>query len=110
MAGQGLGFADRYNPLQTQSDTRTWTDLNHDNIAEDNEIGPSNNKTFGLPLLVRRPDADIGREYDWEYTAGIQHELVPGCGEQPCLTLVAIAAWISFGSVNAPRHAPQIAP
>jgi len=78
MAGQGLGFADRYNPLQTQSDRRTWTDVNHDNIAEDVEIGPSNNKTFGLPLLVRHPDPNIKREYDWEYSAAIQHELVQG--------------------------------
>src|SRR5262249_5416604 len=78
MAGQGLGFADRYNPLQTQSDRRTWTDVNHDNIAEAVEIGPSNNKTFGLPLLVRHPDPNINREYDWEYSAAIQHELVQG--------------------------------
>jgi hypothetical protein len=78
MAGQGLGFADRYNPLQIQADTRTWNDVNGDNIAQDNEIGPSNNKSFGLPLLVRHPDPNIAREYDWEYTAGIQHELVRG--------------------------------
>lgn len=78
MAGQGVGFAQRYNPLQAQSDTRTWTDKNTDDIAQDDEIGPSNNAAFGLPLLVRRPGADLGREYDMEYTAGVQHELVPG--------------------------------
>jgi hypothetical protein len=77
MAGQGVGFAQRYNPLQLQTDTRTWTD-NGDDIAQDIEIGPSNNRSFGLPILVRRPGDDLGREYDMEYTAGIQHELVRG--------------------------------
>jgi hypothetical protein len=78
MAGQGVGFAQRYNPLQAQSDLRTWTDPNGDDIAQDNEIGPPANASFGLPVLVRRPGEDLGREYDMEYTAGIQHELVPG--------------------------------
>ena len=78
MAGQTLGFAQRYNPLQLQSDTRRWTDLNNDNVAQDNEIGPSNNRSFGLPVLSLRPDADINREYDLEYSAGVQHELVTG--------------------------------
>lgn len=94
MAGQALSFAQRYNPLQIQADTRTWLDrdlipgtptpsglvlpTNGDNIAQDNEIGPSNNRSFGLPLQVRRPDPDIKREYDWEYTAGVQHEIALG--------------------------------
>jgi hypothetical protein len=87
MAGQGLSFAQRYNPMFFQLDTRSWTDkdlagralsTNGDNIAQDNEIGPSNNKAFGLPILQRHPDPDIKREYDWEYTGSLQHELVPG--------------------------------
>jgi len=78
MRGQTLGFAQRYNPLQLQSDTRTWNDLNRDNVAQDNEIGPSNNASFGLPLTTIRPDAGIQREYDLEYSAGVQHQLKPG--------------------------------
>jgi hypothetical protein len=78
MAGQALGFPERYNPLQTQSDTRTWRDLNSDNIAQDNEIGPSNNANFGLPVFTIRPDPDIQREYDLEYTSQLQHEVVRG--------------------------------
>ena len=76
MASQTLGFAQRYNPLQLQSDTRTWNDLNGDDVAQDHEIGPSNNTRFGLPVFTRQPDPDIAREYDWEYSAGIQHELI----------------------------------
>ncbi len=51
MAGQTLGYAQRYNPLRIQADTRTWRDTNGDNIAQENEIGPSNNLTFGLPVF-----------------------------------------------------------
>ena len=69
MAGQTTGFPARYNPLQLQSDTRTWRDTNGDNIAQDSEIGASNNAAFGLPVQTIRPDADIKREYDLEYTA-----------------------------------------
>jgi hypothetical protein len=78
MAGQTLGFAQRYNPLQLQSDIRTWNDANGDNVAQDAEIGPSNNARFGQPVQTRRPDPGIEREYDWEYSAVLQHELFRG--------------------------------
>ena len=64
-------FANRYDPLVLQSDTRNWSDCdflpgtstcstlvlptNGDGIAQDNEIGPSNNKNLGLSP-TRRPD------------------------------------------------------
>ena len=92
MAGQTLGFAQRYNPLQQQSDTRTWNDLNGDDVAQDNEIGPSNNRAFGLPTQTLRPDSDLRREYDLEYSAGIQHELVRGVS--------VTGAWYRRGTYN----------
>ena len=79
MAGQTLSYAQRYNPLRIQSDDRTWTDTNRDNIAQETEIGPSNNAAFGLPFLSRRPDPDgLDREYDIETSLAIQHELMRG--------------------------------
>jgi hypothetical protein len=78
MAGQTTGFPARYNPLQLDSDTRTWRDVNGDNVAQDSEIGPSNNAAFGLPVQTLRPDPDIEREYDLEYTASIQHQVRQG--------------------------------
>jgi len=78
MAGQALSFPQRYNPLQLQSDTRTWRDTNGDNIAQEAEIGPNNNNAFGLPVQTIRPDEDIQREYDLEYTAQLQHEVRNG--------------------------------
>ena len=95
MAGQTLSFPQRYNPLQLQSDTRTWNDLNGDNVAQDNEIGASNNRNFGLPVLTLRPDSGIKREYDLEYTAALQHEVVRG--------MSVSAAWFRRGTYNMRR-------
>jgi carboxypeptidase family protein/TonB-dependent receptor-like protein len=98
MAGQTLGFAQRYNPLQLQSDVRTWNDVNRDDIARDNEVGASNNRAFGLPVLQRRPADDIKREFDLEYSAGIQHELVRGVS--------VTGAWYRRGTYNMVRTTP----
>lgn len=78
MAGQTTGFPARYNPLQLQSEQRTWSDTNGDNLAQASEIGPQLNAAFGLPVLTFRPDPDIKREYDLEYTAQVQHEVTRG--------------------------------
>jgi hypothetical protein len=80
MAGQTLGYAQRYNPLRIQSDDRTWRDTNGDNIAQDNEIAAvGNNLAFGLPVLTVRPDPDgLSREYDLETNVSVQHELLRG--------------------------------
>ena len=79
MAGQTLSYAQRYNPLRLQFETRPWNDANRDDIAQDIEIGPSNNAAFGLPVFARRPDPEgLAREYDIETSLGIQHELLRG--------------------------------
>ena len=79
MAGQTLSYAQRYNPLRLQSDTRDWRDLNGDDVAQENEIGPSNNLAFGLPVFATRPGPDgLDREYDLESSLAIQHELTRG--------------------------------
>ena len=79
-------FANQFNPIATFTDTRTWTDTdlagrvlatNGDNIAQDNEIGPSNNPNFGK-ITNRTLDANFSREYNLQYGAGIQHQLMTG--------------------------------
>ncbi len=72
-----VGFAQIYDPLFQATDTRTWTDTNGDDIAQDSEIGPSQNKSFGI-APERTPDPNIKRPYDNEYTASIQRQIVPG--------------------------------
>ncbi|HXI27009.1 MAG TPA: carboxypeptidase regulatory-like domain-containing protein [Vicinamibacterales bacterium] len=79
-------FANLFNPLATFTDTRTWTDTdlagralptNGDNIAQDNEIGPSNNPNFGK-ITNRTLDPNFTREYNLQYGAGLQHQLTTG--------------------------------
>ncbi|MQA28438.1 MAG: hypothetical protein GEU82_01170 [Luteitalea sp.] len=88
-----VDLANLYDSLALQNDTRNWSDCdyvpttsrcsgtllptNGDNIAQDNEIGPSNNRTFGA-APARQFDPDSKREYDLEYTLGIDREVVPG--------------------------------
>ena len=69
-------FAARYDAASLQSDTRNWRDVNGDDIAQDHEIGPSNNVQFGAGA-ARRPDPDIRREYNLEYSAGVDRQLTP---------------------------------
>lgn len=72
-------FENLFNPIAVSTDTRTWTDLNGDNIAEDNEIGPSNNPNFGK-VTNRTIDPNFSREYNIQWSAGVQHEIMTGVG------------------------------
>lgn len=63
-----------YRPLTNQTDVRNWSDLNGDNIAQDNEIGPSSNAKFGL-VPERRRDPDLQRPYNQEYNVGIDRQV-----------------------------------
>src|SRR5262249_15299101 len=72
-----VGFAQVYNPMFEQTDVRTWRDLNGDDIAQDTEIGPSQNSQFGI-APVRKPDPNIKRPYNMEYSASIQREMARG--------------------------------
>ena len=77
MRAYTTGFADTYDPNFLDSDTRTWTDRNGDNIAQLNELGPSQNKTFGIKA-ARRPADGIGRPYQNEMNLSVQRELLSG--------------------------------
>jgi len=117
-------FANRYDPLALQSDTRNWADCdylpgtstcsgralptNGDAVAQDNEIGPSNNRNLGV-LATRRADPSIRRPYDIEYTAGIVRELMKGVSvtgawyrrdtydlEQQINTLITVSDFAAF--------------
>jgi hypothetical protein len=79
-------FANLFNPIATFTDTRTWTDTdlagrnlptNGDGIAQENEIGPSNNPNFGK-ITNRTLDPNFTREYNLQYGAGVQHQLTTG--------------------------------
>ena len=67
-------FASKYNPVVESTDTRTWNDLNGDNIAQENEIGPSTNVQFGIKAPLN-PDPNQKRPYSLLYSVGVDHEL-----------------------------------
>ena len=102
-----VDLARLYHPLFLQNETRNWSDCdyvpgtsrcsglalatNRDDIAQDNEIGPSNNKNFGA-APDRHFDPDSKRPYDLEYTLGVEREILSG---------VAVAAtWFRRESYN----------
>jgi hypothetical protein len=100
MAGQTLSYARRYNPLALDSDTRTWNDLNRDDVAQEIEIGPSNDLRFGLPVTDFRPADDLAREYDIETSLALQHELLQG--------LSISASWFRRSTHNERRTDNQL--
>jgi hypothetical protein len=82
-----------YNPISITSETRNWFDCellpgssttcsgralatNGDNIAQDNEIAPSTNPRFGQAAELRA-DPELRREHSWDYSVGVQHEVIP---------------------------------
>jgi hypothetical protein len=90
----GVNQAVAVNPARNNATvTRTWTDAN-DNFVPDGdplnperngEIGPSTNLNFGQPIqnTFFDPEWAFGfskRPANWEFSAGIQHELRPGLG------------------------------
>jgi hypothetical protein len=90
--GDGTSRAQTLNPvLSNNTNTRVWQDPNGDRIIQgdplnpltNGELGPSQNLNFGRPtaLSIRYdPEWAKGfgvRQYNWEVSAGVQHQLVP---------------------------------
>jgi hypothetical protein len=79
-------FAALVNPMIAGAggtDRRTWTDRNNNRVPELDELGPSTNRNFGLPVFTVRPDEALRegwglRPDNWEYTAAVQHEVLRG--------------------------------
>lgn len=76
IAIQGNTAADNYNPSGVITNQRTWTDRNGDDIAQDDEIGPSTVSNFGT-RAPRFQDPNLGRPRNYELAASIQREILP---------------------------------
>jgi hypothetical protein len=81
VAAQAAGFAQGFNGMNGATQTRTWQDsngdktiLNADGSIQVNEVigGTSN---FGQ--ITSRPDPNLKRGNNWEYTAVLQREVLP---------------------------------
>ena len=88
--GEGTGRASTINPIQANNTMgRQWID-NGDRIIQGDPLNPaqngellaSQNPNFGKPILTTRYDPAWShgfqnRPYNWEFSAGVQHELMP---------------------------------
>ena len=79
IASQAAGYAQNFNALSYATETRTWIDrdanrsiLNADGSIQFSEV-LAGTPTFGL--VNNRPDPNLARGYNWEYSASVQHEL-----------------------------------
>lgn len=81
VASQAAGFAQTFNAMSGATQTRTWNDADGNgtifdaagNIQTSEVIGGTSN--FGQ--ITARPDPSLARGYNWEYSAQLQHELMP---------------------------------
>ncbi len=87
------GWVSRYSNATQMTESRNWFDAdlipgtstrsgivlptNGDGIAQNNEIGPTSNPNFGR-RADRNPVEGLARTYNWEYTASIQQQVMPG--------------------------------
>ncbi len=78
-------FASANNPLLFNATaTRTWLlDVDKDFIPDESELGPLSNPSFGTNRTTTVVDDAIShgwgvRPYNWEISAGLQREIVPG--------------------------------
>jgi hypothetical protein len=74
----GDNLAASYNPGGGGSTTANWTDLNGDDVAQENELGPLANPNFYLPAGTATPDPEMQRPYQMLYNVSVQQELRPG--------------------------------
>jgi len=81
VASQAAGYAQNFNGMSGTTQTVTWTDLSRNGTIYDangnievNEVGP---RTANFGQVTVRPDPALARPYNWEYSAAIQHELLP---------------------------------
>ena len=83
---EATSVASVFNPIQWFNfDFRTWTDLNGDLTVLDpdgtpqfDEVGPSFNPNWGTSNISTTLDPDMRRGTNWEYSAGVEHQLGSG--------------------------------
>ena len=81
VASQAAGYAQTFNGMSGVTQTVNWTDLDRNGTIYDangnievNEVGP---RTANFGQVTVRPDPALARGYNWEYSAALQHELMP---------------------------------
>jgi len=81
VASQAAGYAANFNGMTYSTQQRGWNDADRNgtifdasgNIQFNEVLGGTSN--FGQ--ITSRPDPNLKRGYNWEYSASVQHELMP---------------------------------
>jgi Carboxypeptidase regulatory-like domain len=83
LASEAAGYASGFNPMGSASETRAWRDVDGNRSILDasgniqyNEVAPGT-ANFGAFNGTTRPDPDLARGYNWEYSAVLQREIAP---------------------------------
>ena len=80
IAAAAAGFAQTFNPMNYSTQTRAWIDIDGNksiydaagNIQYSEVIGGTSN--FGQ--ITSRPDPELRRGFNWEYSTSVQHQLM----------------------------------
>src|SRR3984893_8359333 len=73
-------FASRYSPVANSTSSYNWADLNHDDIAQENEFinNPGSNLNFGKTIISRAKDPNEVRAFNRETSLQVTHQLSRG--------------------------------
>src|SRR5688572_23083436 len=80
IAAAASGYTQNFNPMSFSTQTRAWFDLDRNKSILDANGNLQVNEVFGgtsnFGGVTNRPDPDLERGYNWEYSASVQHELM----------------------------------
>jgi hypothetical protein len=84
IASAAAGYAQNFNPMtycgSCAGATRLWVDFDGNRSILDSAGNIQFNEVFGgtanFGAITNRPDPDLKRGYNWEYSATVQHELM----------------------------------
>jgi hypothetical protein len=74
MQNEGVGLSSLVNPMQLSRQRCAWVDANNDLAAQPGEVSACTGFSGGVN---QRIDPDITRPYNWEFSAGVQQEILP---------------------------------
>ena len=81
VASQAAGFAQTFNGMNGATQTRSWNDADRNNSIIDAAGNIQTNEVIGgtsnFGQITARPDPNLKRGYNWEYSAQVQRELMP---------------------------------
>ncbi len=79
IASAAAGFAQTFNPMNYSTQTRAWVDFDGNKSILDASGAIQFNEVIGgtsnFGQITSRPDPDLKRGYNWEYSASVQHQL-----------------------------------